>query len=402
MLWPIKSKLRGLSKRAEPGSKFRVALRKELVSRLPRRPWYALIMRPVAVTASLAAMLGAGTASYAYASDSVLPDHPLYPVREQVENLVKTVAVTPKLQAAARLKLVLRRVRETEVMAARQRPLERPQVEKFEREFSQAVTAGGELNNGERAEFDGKLSAAELAQIKILQGVRERMRDEKGRQEVEDIIQDETRKITEKIDQLREKRKDQFEQQLKRREAIQEQLPWKVEGQDVRILPVETEDTDVEAQSVAVTETASNTRPVSKDRRVMRIEPKPRPMPPANQEPVRARPRRLIERGGLRVLRREDGGIQLVSTTSTPAGIKLLLKDINQRLMREPGLITEKDGDSIQSPNRKQFRFLVPIEWNSEPGTCYKLGIFCNALRPAYADLRRVKGIERQQILIVD
>lgn len=348
MLWFIKFKLRKLSKRAEPSSEFQAALRKELLSRVPQRPWLAVIMRPVAVTASLAAMLGAGTASYAYASDDVLPDHPLYPMREQVEQLVKTVAVTPKAQAAVQLAFVKRRVREMEAMAARQRPLERRQLEKFEREFGQAMTAGGKLDNGERAKFDDKLSAAELAQVKVLQGVRERMRDEQGKQEVENIIKDETRKITEKIDQLREKRQDQFERQLKRREAIQQQLPWKIENDDVRILPVEAEDAPIDATGTVPTlGIRKDERPALRDQADSRPTQKPVP-PPSNREPIRAKLRTLIERGGLRVLRRRDGGIQLAATTSTPSGIRLLLKDINQRLMREPELL---ENDKLPTTN---------------------------------------------------
>lgn len=40
-------------------------------------------------------ILGIGTSTYAYASDEVTPDHPLYGIRQVVEQAEETVAITP-------------------------------------------------------------------------------------------------------------------------------------------------------------------------------------------------------------------------------------------------------------------------------------------------------------------
>src|SRR3989338_8315308 len=92
MLWSIRQNLKRLSRLAEPRPAFQRALRKELV--VPR-PWFVAVLKPAFATVSIVTMLGAGTATYAYTSDDVVPDHPLYPIREQVERVEEAIAVTP-------------------------------------------------------------------------------------------------------------------------------------------------------------------------------------------------------------------------------------------------------------------------------------------------------------------
>lgn len=67
----------------------------------------------------MVASMGVGTVSYAYASDEVTPDHPLYPVREAAEAVEEAVAPTPSIKQAVIQKHLERRVQEIEVMKKR-------------------------------------------------------------------------------------------------------------------------------------------------------------------------------------------------------------------------------------------------------------------------------------------
>ncbi|OGL74121.1 hypothetical protein A3E39_03005 [Candidatus Uhrbacteria bacterium RIFCSPHIGHO2_12_FULL_60_25] len=327
MLWSIRQNLKRLSRLAEPRPAFQRALRKELV--VPR-PWFVAVLKPAFATVSIVTMLGAGTATYAYTSDDVVPDHPLYPIREQVERVEEAIAVTPAKKAAVKIKQLKKRVREMEIMAVKRKVIQQSHVQKFTTNFEQAVTTGEPLQNGERATFDDALSAVEQKQARVLERVKERIPDEQVRERLEAVIEEETRIVTERIEKLQEKRKLKFELQLKRKEAIEQRLPFKLEENDVRVLPTE----DVEG-----TLGATGTRMPPKD--PLGLPPK-RIIKPITQdrfEALRIRLRGVIERGRLQILRRKDGGIELVATSSTPPGIKLILKDINARLANDPGLV---------------------------------------------------------------
>ncbi|HWQ99711.1 MAG TPA: DUF5667 domain-containing protein [Candidatus Methylomirabilis sp.] len=353
MLWNLKWKLHRLSRRADPDPAFQAALKKALLARIAPRPWYAIIMKPIAATVSVATMLGAGTAAYAYTSDDVLPDHLLYPVREQVERMEQAVASSPEKRAAVQLKQLKKRTREMEMMAAKKRMISQPHVERFTNGFDQAVRAGDELSNGERARFDEALSAVEQTQVRVLERMKESIPEEADRERLEVVIEEETRNVTERIEKLEEKRKRQFELQFKRREAILQRLPWKLEENDVRVLPAEEADDALEQPMdvQAPPEATTTTRMPPK----VRIEPppvrKPIPLAPDRLDAIRMRLRGIIERGRLRILHRKDGGVELASTSSTPPGIRLILSDINARLSREPWLIApDQTKPSIPKP----------------------------------------------------
>lgn len=214
MLWGIRHELKRLSRLAEPRAAFQRALRKEFV--VPR-PWFVAVLKPAFATVSIVTMLGAGTATYAYTSDDVLPDHPLYPIREQVERVEEAIAFTPTKRAAIQLKRVKRRVHELEIMAVKRKVIQPAHVDKFTTDFDNAITAGEPLQNGERTKFDDALSVVEERQAKLLERVKDRVPDERERQKFEYLMNVETKKITERIEKLQEKRRARFELQLKRK-----------------------------------------------------------------------------------------------------------------------------------------------------------------------------------------
>lgn len=64
-----------------------------------------------------------GMASYAYASDAVLPNTPLYPMRESIERLAIDLAPTPTLQEQALQTRLARRKKEATLLKALNKPL---------------------------------------------------------------------------------------------------------------------------------------------------------------------------------------------------------------------------------------------------------------------------------------
>ncbi len=71
-----------------------------------------------------------GLSSYAYASDDVLPDTVLYPVRQVIEEVEVKLAVTPVQKRKVVDKLVERRKKEVKILQEKKKPVP-PAIKKF-------------------------------------------------------------------------------------------------------------------------------------------------------------------------------------------------------------------------------------------------------------------------------
>ncbi|MCC6563421.1 hypothetical protein IT087_00845 [Candidatus Uhrbacteria bacterium] len=113
-------KLWKMSRRAQPDAAFVARLETTLRERGAigsRR--VSPLFRMAAAACAVVLVLGGSTASYAYASESVLPDHPLYPLRETVESMEETAALSAEAKAAVQRKFVERRLNEIRIMRDR-------------------------------------------------------------------------------------------------------------------------------------------------------------------------------------------------------------------------------------------------------------------------------------------
>lgn len=90
---------------------------------------------------ALAILLMVGVSSYAYASDDVLPNTPLYPVRQVLEQVETKLAVTPVQKDQVQRKLIERRKQEVQKLKALKKPvpveIERQIHRELRREFIQ-------------------------------------------------------------------------------------------------------------------------------------------------------------------------------------------------------------------------------------------------------------------------
>ncbi len=71
-------------------------------------------------------VLCVGVSSYAYASEAVLPNTVLYPVREAIEQVEVALAVTPVQKEKVEKKLEVRRAKEVEKLTELKRPVPAP------------------------------------------------------------------------------------------------------------------------------------------------------------------------------------------------------------------------------------------------------------------------------------
>ncbi len=135
MYWFLKRQLRDMGRQAKARPEFVDALRSTLAmkgyvpTRFSLRGWF---LRHLVGFGSALAMMAVGTTgAYAYVSEAVLPDHPLYPVREAIERLEEHAPIpVARVKAKLRANVAQRRVREIQTLLKRHRPL-KPKHVKF-------------------------------------------------------------------------------------------------------------------------------------------------------------------------------------------------------------------------------------------------------------------------------
>lgn len=119
------SRLRRLGNHARPDRAFVFALERALRARgyLPqKRSWHER-WKLAAAGATIGVSLLSATATYAYVSDDVLPDHPLYALRTGLENMETELARTPEQKQLVEFKHLRRRLHEAETQIDKKRPI---------------------------------------------------------------------------------------------------------------------------------------------------------------------------------------------------------------------------------------------------------------------------------------
>ncbi len=111
-------RLRTIGRRAAPDRSFVVALG-ERFKEPKSTAFFFLSWRRVTVTSAVVVGLLGSTATYAYASPQILPDHFLYPVRLALEQVETTVAFSPVAKERVQFKHLERRIAETRAVAPR-------------------------------------------------------------------------------------------------------------------------------------------------------------------------------------------------------------------------------------------------------------------------------------------
>lgn len=121
----LKYRLTRMGKRVTADSNLKASLRARLVQAgyLPGRTSLWVRMRVATASAGMLFLGFGGMASYAYASDAVLPDTPLYPFRQSIEALEVKLAPTSEVRAKVLEKQAERRQKEAHLLEDLHKPL---------------------------------------------------------------------------------------------------------------------------------------------------------------------------------------------------------------------------------------------------------------------------------------
>lgn len=156
MNWLLERKLNKLGRHANPDPRFKGILEKRLKKDVGHPAWWIHTWRWVVGATTVATVIGSGTAVYAYSSDKVLPNHPLYGIRTSIETVEESFAVKPEEKVNVKLKLIKRRMREVELLLRNNKSIP-PETEKeIESKMDQAIEASNELPEPELNEEESE------------------------------------------------------------------------------------------------------------------------------------------------------------------------------------------------------------------------------------------------------
>jgi hypothetical protein len=284
MNWLIKSKLKKLSKQAEIDREFKIVLKRHLVKQIPSR-WYIHILKPVAGVTAIILIFGSTTGAYAYTSNNVLPHHPLYLVRTQIENVESALASNdPVKHAYVAIKHLEKRVHEVSLMEDREIIIEKEDIERVTNAVRNAIETTSELTD--TVDNDDRIRRAEIRSTSMFQTAAE------GNSELEEVIDESAKDLGRLVWKMDESRKALYENIELRYEAELFGIDWKLE-QGLVVVDMDDIETIIEKIAPdAVAGVIKATTPVVVEKPVIQpepaaaIEPTPEPVPAPAPKPT--------------------------------------------------------------------------------------------------------------------
>lgn len=212
MEWFLQRKLQKIAKKAEPSRDFVLQLEKTLKQDIGHPFWWMQWSKVAASLACTSVVLGSGTGVYAYTSDDVLPEHPLYGVREQIEQVETKLAFSDQAKTEVEMKHLKRRVNEAQKLRELRRPLQAAKIETLLQRV-QSVSKRVEQSSPEvKAKLDQSVHRLKQAQMDMMEKTEQATSAKEEKQKIHELLQQERA-------QLREQRKELFQ---KRREELRE------------------------------------------------------------------------------------------------------------------------------------------------------------------------------------
>lgn len=213
--------LRRLRQKATPRSDERGAmeayLRKNGAFSTERMGWsYG---RSFAIALVIVLIVSISVSSYAYASEAVLPDTVLYPVRQALEVVQTKLAVTPAQKEKVQEKIVERRVKEVKKLEELKRPVPVKLKKLVEERVATTTRAVRTINRQEKIQEERKEEKKKESQA-VRKNVIERLHERLRVREVERTNRNEQKKEKQRI---REQRQEQAKQALEQKQEKQRQ-----------------------------------------------------------------------------------------------------------------------------------------------------------------------------------
>ncbi|MCC7357227.1 hypothetical protein IT408_01850 [Candidatus Uhrbacteria bacterium] len=210
MEWFLRHKLSKISKKANPSRDFVLSLEKRLKQETSHGLWWIQWSKVATSVACVSVVLGSGTGVYAYTSDEVLPEHPLYGIREQIEHVETKFAFSDQAKAQNELKLLKRRFNEAQKLEALNRPLQAAKLEKLAKRVQQVSQKIGMLNPEIKQSLDQSVQRLKQKQIMLIEKTEQKTTVKEERQRIHQLLMQERAN-------LREQRKEFFEQRRQER-----------------------------------------------------------------------------------------------------------------------------------------------------------------------------------------
>lgn len=194
-----------LGRHAKPDHAFDVALQKKLISAgyLPmKRAGWLTRWQTAGVSFGLVASLASGTGVYAYSSDNVLPNHPLYPMKTAIEQVELALPQSLAHRQDVRLKFLQRRLKESMKMRAKRLPIPKNHEQAMLANLASIAAEKTDADNAvkdaasEKTEEARALVNADHQELTELMDEREDAADEDGR-----LIDEELSKQMERVNE---------------------------------------------------------------------------------------------------------------------------------------------------------------------------------------------------------
>lgn len=120
----LTSRLTRIGRRPVADSSIKASIRESLVLAGCLPPPHSLVRFRVALASFGFLLTGfGGMTSYAYASDAVLPNTPLYPLRQKIEAIERRLSPTPAMRTRITEKQLQRRKKEAHLLEVLHKPL---------------------------------------------------------------------------------------------------------------------------------------------------------------------------------------------------------------------------------------------------------------------------------------
>lgn len=189
MDWLTEWRLKRLAGRANPDPGFTRALQKTLRTMDAGHKLFWINWRKLTSVSILTVLVaGSATSVYAYSSNDVLPDSPLYPVREAIENVESATATTPEAKADMQVKLLQRHLEEARLMQLKNKKLPSPQLQKINDELQAAIKESTGLPSARTQALTQTIQKIKDTHLDMLINLRKQTTDEKSQIELDRLI----------------------------------------------------------------------------------------------------------------------------------------------------------------------------------------------------------------------
>lgn len=237
--WMLARKLDRIGRKANPDAAFVRSLKQRIVG----KPRSVVSHWKKAAVGSItsASLLLLGTGAFAYSSDVVLPDHPLYPVRQTLEKVEVKLSFTLEQKAKVQLDHLERRLKEQQLLNKSNKPIDPARVKRFVGETEAEIDAVGSIPGPRGAELDQATAKVEQDFAATLVQAKEQTKDDTEKEKINSMLDEQTDAIEAHVKKLHEKRQKHFKGVIQRHQELHKEDAVKTDAVRIDARTQETE-----------------------------------------------------------------------------------------------------------------------------------------------------------------